>query len=211
MHRTANISYGDAGRRNLLDVYRHRSRPTGAPVLIHLHGGGYRRGRKNSQALPVLYRLASQGWVCVSANYRLRPHARHPEHLIDYKLVIAPGTRTRPRARGRPVDTSVTAAISLNGYHGPYYGQGRNSSPVAHVRPDAPPFLIVHGDHDTVVPVGDARHFADALRTTSNNPVVYAELAGAQHAFDLFSTIRFETVIDTIEAFAAWVRTRSGR
>src|SRR5512132_1759962 len=89
VERVANISYGDAGRRNLLDLYRHRARPSGGPVLIHLHGGGYNRGRKNSQSLPLLYRLASQGWVCVSANYRLRPAAQHPDHLIDLKQVIA--------------------------------------------------------------------------------------------------------------------------
>jgi acetyl esterase/lipase len=63
VERVANIRYGDAGRRNLLDLYRSRARPSGGPVLIHLHGGGYTRGRKNSQSLPLLYRLASQGWV----------------------------------------------------------------------------------------------------------------------------------------------------
>jgi acetyl esterase/lipase len=74
----ANLRYGDAGRRNLLDLYRSRARPSGGPVLIHVHGGGSTRGRKNSQSLPLLYRLTSQGWVCVSANYRLRPAAQFP-------------------------------------------------------------------------------------------------------------------------------------
>ena len=32
VERVANIAYGDAGRNNLLDVYRHRSRPDGCPV-----------------------------------------------------------------------------------------------------------------------------------------------------------------------------------
>jgi hypothetical protein len=44
------------------------------------------------------------------------------------------------------------------------------------------------------------------LGAVSSNPVVYAELPGAQHSFDLFHSVRFETVIDAIEAFAAWVR-----
>ncbi|MET9243182.1 hypothetical protein [Nonomuraea sp. NPDC003709] len=39
----------------------HRSRPAGAPVLIHLHGGGYSGGGKDSQSLPLRYRLAGQG------------------------------------------------------------------------------------------------------------------------------------------------------
>jgi hypothetical protein len=37
---------------------------------------------------------------------------------------------------------------------------------------------------------------------------LYAELPWAQHTFDLFHSLRFETVIDGIEAFAAWVRSR---
>jgi acetyl esterase/lipase len=108
-------------------------------------------------------------------------------------------------------DTSVIAAIGLNGYYGNYYGQGSGSSPLAYVRPDAPPFFLAHGDHDTVVPVDNARHFADKLRGVSTNPVVYAELPGAQHAFDLLPSLRFEMVVDAIEAFAAWVRSREVR
>jgi acetyl esterase/lipase len=244
VERVANISYGDAGRRNLLDLYRHRARPSGGPVLIHLHGGGYDQGRKNSQSLPLLYRLASQGWTCVSANYRLRPAAQHPDHLIDLKKVIAwvrahgheygadpallfvsgssAGGHMAALAALTPndptfqpgfenADTSVTAAIGLNGYYGNSYGQGSGSSPLAYVRPDAPPFFLAHGDHDTVVAVDNARHFADKLRGVSTNPVVYAELPGAQHAFDLFPSLRFEMVVDAIEAFAAWVRSREVR
>jgi acetyl esterase/lipase len=233
-----------AGRRNLLDLYRHRARPSGGPVLIHLHGGGYYRGRKNSQSLPLLYRLASQGWVCVSANYRLRPAAQHPDHLIDLKKVIAWVRAHGPEYGADPgllfvsgssagahmaslaaltpndptfqpgfedADTSVTAAIGLNGWYGGYYGQEDASSPLAHVRPDAPPFFIAHGDHDTVAPVEVARYFAGTLGNVSTNPVVYAELPGAQHAFDLFGSLRFEMVVDAIEAFAAWVRSREIR
>jgi hypothetical protein len=42
----------------------------------------------------------------------------------------------------------------------------------------------------------------------SSNPVVYAELPGAQHSFDLFHSVRFENVIGAIESFAAWVRSQ---
>jgi acetyl esterase/lipase len=244
VERVADIPYGDAGRRNLLDLYRHRARPSGAPVLIHLHGGGYTQGHKNSQSLPLLYRLASQGWVCVSVNYRLRPAAQHPDHLIDLKKVIAWVRAHGPEYGADPAllfvsgssagahmaslaaltpndpafqpgfedaDTSVTAAIGLNGWYGGYYGQPDASSPVAHVRPDAPPFFIAHGDHDTVAPVEVARDFADTLGGVSTSPVVYAELPGAQHAFDLYGSLRFEQVVDAIEAFTAWVRSSAAR
>ncbi len=88
VERRTNLAYGDAGVRNLLDLYRHRSHPPRAPVLIHFHGGAFRMGRKSRHARPLLYRLASQGWVCISANYRLRP-ATFPDPLIDVKKVIA--------------------------------------------------------------------------------------------------------------------------
>jgi acetyl esterase/lipase len=50
-----------------------------------------------------------------------------------------------------------------------------------------------------------ARAFVARLRSTSRQPVVYVELPGGQHAFDLFHSIRFDTVVNAIEAFAAWV------
>ncbi|MGI5418175.1 alpha/beta hydrolase [Actinomadura luteofluorescens] len=241
VRRVPNLAYGDAGRRNLLDVYHHRSRPQGAPVMIHVHGGGYSGGHKNSQSLPLLYRLAGQGWVCVSANYRLRPASQHPDHLIDLKKIIAwvrehaheygadpttlfvAGSSAGGHMAGlaaltqndpafqpgfENADTSVTGAIYLNGWYGTYFGQGPDSSPLAHITADAPPFFLAHGDKDTLVPVADARHFADQLRQISTAPVVYAELKGGHHAFDLYHSFRFDAVVDAIEAFTAWVRSQ---
>ena len=106
-------------------------------------------------------------------------------------------------------DTTVTAAISLYGYYGGLGGTDPSlSSPREHVRADAPPFFIAHGDRDTLALVEDARAFVERLRSSSSNPVVYAELPGAQHTFDLVHSLRFEAVVDAIEAFAGWVRTR---
>jgi acetyl esterase/lipase len=107
-------------------------------------------------------------------------------------------------------DTSVAAAISLYGYLGTSDGRDSSSSPQAHVRPDAPPFFLAQGDRDTYSPrfVSIARDFAAKLHDSSSNPVVYAELPDAQHSFDLFHSIRFETVVDGIEGFTAWVRSR---
>ena len=73
---------------------------------------------------------------------------------------------------------------------------------------DAPPFFVVHGDQDTYTPAEGARALVEHLRAVSSSPVLYAELPGAQHSFDLFHSVRFETVIDAIEAFAAWVRSQ---
>ncbi len=241
VERIADIPYGDAGRSNLLDVYRRRSHPPGAPVLIHFHGGAFVTGRKNREARPLLYRLASQGWVCISANYRLGRATRFPEHVIDAKRVIAwvrehgsehgadpamifvAGTSAgahiaamtaltpndpafQPGFEG--TETSVAAAVLMSGYYGPMSSTRLPSAPEAYSRADAPPFLVAHGQLDVLVPADRARHFVDRLRAKSSNPVVYAELPGALHSFDLFHSIRFEHVVDGIEAFAAWVRSR---
>jgi acetyl esterase/lipase len=107
-------------------------------------------------------------------------------------------------------NTSVTAAIALGGYYGLLDGDGRlPSSPMACLHPGAPPFFIAHGTNDTVVEVEMARELARQLRAVSANPVVYAELPGGQHAFDLFHSLRFDTVINGIEAFAGCVRARA--
>jgi acetyl esterase/lipase len=245
VERVANIRYGDAGKRNLLDLYRHRSRPSSGPTLIHLHGGAFVGGRKSRQARPLIYRLASQGWVCISANYRLRPTAKFPDHLIDVKKVIAwvrehgneygadptmvfvagssAGGHLAALAALTPndpafqpgfegEDTSVVAAVCLNGYYGSLdTDEALPSSPLAYVRREAPPFFVAHGDLDTLVLVEDARRFVERLRSASGSPLVYVELPGAQHSFDLFHSIRFETVVDAIEAFTTWVRSQNPR
>lgn len=39
----------------------------------------------------------------------------------------------------------------------------RNASPINYVSPDAPPFLFIHGDHDTVVPISQSLKMKRAL------------------------------------------------
>ncbi len=80
------------------------------------------------------------------------------------------------------------------------------ASPIAQVRRDAPPFLLVHGTRDTLVPVASARHFAAALRAVSTAPVVYMEVAGGQHAFDVFPSVRSELTLQGTFRFLAWLR-----
>ena len=82
------------------------------------------------------------------------------------------------------------------------------ASPVDRVHADAPPFFVIHGTHDVLAPVGDAREFVGLLRAASRQPVAYAELKGAQHAFDVFHSIRTTHVIRGVERFAAWVHAR---
>lgn len=59
------------------------------------------------------------------------------------------------------------------------------ASPESQVHADAPPFLVLHGSADSMIPVEEARLFVAALKQVSRNPVDYAEVPGAQHGYDM--------------------------
>ncbi len=75
------------------------------------------------------------------------------------------------------------------------------ASPLDQVRAEAPPFFVVHGDIDVLAPVEDARDFVERMRAVSNEPVYYLELKGAQHAFEMFASVRANAVVDAAARF----------
>lgn len=241
VRRIGNLSYGDGGKSTTLDLYLPRKRPAEGPVLVHFHGGRFVSGRKNRESLYLLHFLAAHGWTCVSANYRLQPHARFPDYVVDAKRVLTwarsegPGygggrgpvfiagnsaggflaafTALTPGRRDlqpgfEDADTSVSGAVCLYGYYGRVDGGNPDSTPAAHVNAGAPPFLVLHGTRDTVVPVSHGRRFAAGLAAASKQPVIWCELPDAQHSFDYFASVRARAAAEAIEAFAAWVRLR---
>lgn len=269
VERIADVQYDRQSGVDLhLDIYRPKSDPVGAPVLLQIHGGGWVMGSKNEQALPLMYHLASRGWVCVSANYRLSPHATFPEHLIDCKralawvrehiavhggdpefVVVTGGsagghlaamvalTQNDPEYQPgfEEVDTSVRGCVP---FYGVYDFTDRNetfrndgisqlleervmkgsraekpeewerASPIARINEQAPPLFAIHGQNDTLVPVGEARRFVEALAEKSPAPVAYAELPGAQHAFELFPSVRTLHVLNGVDRFLSWLYSR---
>lgn len=129
-------------------------------------------------------------------------------------------------------DTSVVAAVPLYGRYdwftakGPgrpefiaflqkfvvkkRFGENRqiylDASPITRVRPDAPPFFVLHGTDDSIIPVGEGRAFAEAMREVSTAPVAYAEMPHAQHAFDFYGSPRAHYTAAAVERFLAWVK-----
>ena len=83
--------------------------------------------------------------------------------------------------------------------------QWMNASPMHRITADAPPFFVIHGTHDSLTPIEEARQFVDLLRKTSQRPVCLAEIPGAQHAFETFYSMRTEHVVRGVERFLAWV------
>ncbi len=262
------IPYGPAGVRQQLDIYRPRYIPEqGCPVLLQIHGGAWMLGDKGGQALPLMYHLASKGWICVAANYRLSPSVSFPTHLedckralcwirkhgseygMDPKFVAVTGgsagghlsslmgltaNRKELQADDPETDTSVQACIPFYGVYDflVRYNQHPNrrvyerfltgkvlhetvqdnpelwdlASPVAQIHPDAPPFMVVHGTHDSLAAVAEGRVFSEKLRETSRAPVVYLEMPGAEHAWEVVHSLRTEHTIDGVHRFLEWVR-----
>ncbi len=87
-------------------------------------------------------------------------------------------------------------------------GEGwHRASPRSQVRADAPPVFVLHGTHDSLAWVEQARAFVADLRAVSNSSVTYAELPGAQHAFDLFHSARSGPALAAVTRWLAYQRT----
>ena len=84
-----------------------------------------------------------------------------------------------------------------------------DASPIRRLRADAPPFFILHGQDDSIIPVQEGREFATALGEVSTSPVVYAEIPHAQHAFDFYyGSPRAHYTAQAVEEFLSWVAAR---
>jgi acetyl esterase/lipase len=78
------------------------------------------------------------------------------------------------------------------------------ASPILRITEDAPDFFVIHGANDTLVSIEQARSFVAKLREVSKRSVVYAELPGTQHAFDIFPSIRSAHVVRAVDRFLMW-------
>jgi acetyl esterase/lipase len=89
-----------------------------------------------------------------------------------------------------------------------------SASPISHVHRAAPPFFVLHGENDSVIPSVQAQAFCAALRDAGAPIVCYAELPNAHHAFDIFATVRSQLAADAVADFLGvvygrYVRSRS--
>lgn len=84
----------------------------------------------------------------------------------------------------------------------------RAASPIDLVSHEAPPFLVVHGDADSLVPIAESEHFVDALREDSTSSVSFLAVPGATHAFDAVPSLRTQNVVSGV---AAWLEDTARR
>ena len=90
---TSNINFADVtdylGKATSLklDVYEPSNDNTQArPVIIWIHGGGFRTGSSKTQSYIVNYsnRFAKRGYVCISIDYRLRAGSSMPTQSAEF-------------------------------------------------------------------------------------------------------------------------------
>ncbi|MEP4145702.1 MAG: alpha/beta hydrolase [Halioglobus sp.] len=81
-------------------------------------------------------------------------------------------------------------------------------SPLSHVNEEAPPMFVIHGTHDSLVWVEEARTFVSAMQKDSRQAVVYGELPGAQHAFEVFHSVRTDHTVNAVTDFLEWSHAR---
>jgi len=82
-----NVAYDDDHKSQMLDVYLAQTDKP-APVMIYIHGGGWRGGSKNR--IPgFLARANDEGWLAViSVEYRFTDVAIHPAQVDDCARAI---------------------------------------------------------------------------------------------------------------------------
>ncbi len=83
-----NLVYKTIGNRNLkLDIFIPDENEKQIPIVIFIHGGGWRSGDKSFQH-PLANEIASKGFLCAAVEYRLSPEAGYPAAVQDIKSAI---------------------------------------------------------------------------------------------------------------------------
>jgi acetyl esterase/lipase len=220
----SDIEYARAGGKPiLLDLYLPPKGEARPPLLVWIHGGGWRQGSKeHCPAAP----FTKDGYAVASINYRLTDVAPFPAQIEDCKaairwlrahakehgydpdrigvwggsagghLVALLGTSGGVKElEGKEGDPDVSSRVqAVCDYFGPtdltalgdtsqrmdragsavglllggtpseHMDKARAASPITYISKDDPPFLIVHGDRDPLVPLHQSEILYEALK-----------------------------------------------
>lgn len=72
-----------------MDLYRRRDATGPQPLVVFVHGGGWRGGHRRQTSQVTLAHLARQGWTVAAIDYPLSPEATFPDHLIGIDAALA--------------------------------------------------------------------------------------------------------------------------
>ncbi|MCS7160686.1 MAG: alpha/beta hydrolase [Gemmatales bacterium] len=236
--------------RHKLDLYLPENAPKPMPLVVWIHGGGWRAGSKDN---PPLLWLVDRGYAVASINYRLSQHATFPAQIHDCKAAIrwlranaskydidpnrigvaggsagghlaallgtggdvkelegelgttkvssrvqavcdifGPGDFLRFEPMNR--DPKSVLAQLLGGVVDEKKDLAHLASPVTHATRDDPPFLILHGTADKVVPLAQSELLERALRQAGVE-VTLVKIEGAGHGGPQFNTAEIRKTI----------------
>jgi acetyl esterase/lipase len=83
-----NITYANTPTGNLsLDVVYPKNPRHQLPAVLFVFGGGWRSGNR-SQNIPLAQKMAQNGYVAITTDYRLSTHAQFPAAVFDLKNAI---------------------------------------------------------------------------------------------------------------------------
>lgn len=111
-----------------LDVY-HPERDADCdplPVVVWVHGGGWRRGDKTNEITDKALLAHRQGWILVSVNYRLSPAVQYPTHNDDVAAALGwvtehidayGGDPDRLAVMGHSAGAGITSGVATNPRH----------------------------------------------------------------------------------------------
>jgi len=202
-------SYGPLPRHRF-DLYRPIRLPPEAPLLIFVHGGGWRAGQRAEYAFLGLP-LARQGCLVAIPDYRLWPESRFPDFVEDTALAVRHLAASEPRRRlilmGHSAGAFNAACVALDphwggqqvvqgyiGLAGPYDFAAAEVNPPdifsnlprvqAAPQPllagQTPPLLLVHGEADTIAGPYHSRILASRARE-AGVPVQHVVRPGMGH------------------------------
>lgn len=260
----ADISYaGTDNARQTLDLLLPKERADNdkpLPVVVFIHGGGWRGGHKNTGIGRLTPLVATGAYAGVTVGYRLTNEAQWPEQIFDCKAAIrwvranakkhnldpdriavwgtsagghlvamlgtsgdvkhlegklGPHTDISSRVtcvidwfgpadfttmgKAKSVDHNTAAspiALLLGGPVPDKPAEAKDASPQTFVSKDDPPFLILHGDKDALVPVDQSIQFDKALDAAGVNSTLLV-VKGAGHGFG------GEAISRAVESFLA--------
>lgn len=82
------IPYAFVSKSQTLDIYLPDKAEGKFPVLIHIHGGAFKKGDKRDHQLTPYLEGLKRGYAVVTINYRLSDEAKFPAAVHDCKAAV---------------------------------------------------------------------------------------------------------------------------
>ncbi|MCX5206549.1 alpha/beta hydrolase [Streptomyces sp. NBC_00237] len=231
------------------------SNPPPAPLILFVHGGAWRRGRRADLGFRTrdwspgpFARIAAAGFAVACVDYRLSGEAAFPAPLDDLHAALrwltlrseelgvdtnrtvvwgesagghlasllaltapslagavvwyGPSDLTSARGPFTPEDPTTPEALLLGAAPATVPERATEASPLSRVGPTAPPFLLVHGEADTMVDCSHSTSLASALHGTSGSPVELRTVPDAEHGWHGVPDATVESIFEYSLRFA---------